>query len=267
MKLGWYFWVFVSLILGCSPMKTTVQTMLDASGEPTKKVVTEEMLQALPEPVQAYLRYTQIVGKKVISTVRLKQAGDFRLKPKQSFKTMRAVQYFNVDSQEFYWQGKVSGVTATDCFIKGKGRLTVKLLGLFKVADAKGPQVDQGELLRFLAEGVWFPSIYADSTIRWQSLGKRKARASIVKNGISVSADFYFNEQHQVERICAKRYMERDGAFELRDWEIRIGDYQTFDDVRIPVRADVIWKLEEGDFCWYKPRILEIHYNVNTLFD
>ena len=40
----------------------------------TRKI-TEEDLKGLPEPVQRYLRYTQIIGKEKARTVRLKQRG------------------------------------------------------------------------------------------------------------------------------------------------------------------------------------------------
>ncbi|GAB4180499.1 MAG: hypothetical protein Kow00108_16890 [Calditrichia bacterium] len=223
--------------------------------------VTENDLQSLPEVVQKYLRFTGIVGKKMIKTVRLRQRGDFRLKPDQNFKKMEAVQYFNVDLMEFYWKGKVMIVTATDRFIEGKGDLMVKLLGLFKVAYAEGPEVDQGEILRFLAEGVWFPSVFVKDYIMWEEIDDHTAKATITHNNLRATATFFFNEKNQVEKITAKRYMERDGKFELKDWEIIIKEYKEFNDIRIPYRSEVIWKLENGDFCWYKPEVYEIEYN------
>ena len=58
------------------------------------KVITEEDVQNLPEPVQRYLRYTQIIGKEEINTVRLKQGGYFRMKEDQKWMSITAEQYF-----------------------------------------------------------------------------------------------------------------------------------------------------------------------------
>ncbi len=255
--------LWIVLNTGCTTMNKTIIKMFDNATPGNRGVVTEEDIKSLPEVIQNYLHYTGIIGKEKIRTVRLRQQGGFRLKPGEDFKTMSAVQYFNVDDIEFYWRGKVSVVTATDRFLGGKGDLTVRLLDLIKVSYADGPEVDQGEILRFLAEGVWFPSVFVNDYIRWEALGERSARATIVQNGLSASADFYFNDQYQVSKIIANRYMEKDGTFKMAVWEIRIKRYTEFNGIRIPQESHVIWKLEEGDFCWYKPEIQDIEYNVS----
>lgn len=40
-----------------------------------KSVITEEDIKNLPEPVKRYMRYTGVVGKEWITSVRLKQKG------------------------------------------------------------------------------------------------------------------------------------------------------------------------------------------------
>ncbi len=39
------------------------------------EIVTEEDVARLPEPVQRYMGYTKVIGKKKVSCVRLKQKG------------------------------------------------------------------------------------------------------------------------------------------------------------------------------------------------
>lgn len=251
---------------GCSSMKNTINDMYQDIGKINPEKITEDDIKQVPEIVQNYLRFTNIIGKQRIKSVRLKQTGDFRLKPEQGFKKMRAVQYFNVDSVEFYWKGKVNIITAVDKFINGKGSLTVKLLGLIRVARAEGPEADQGEILRFLAEGVWFPSVFINDYITWELLDDHSAKATIRVNGISASAVFHFNDKYEVEKITAKRYMESDGKFKLEDWEIQIIGYKEFSGIMIPDRANVIWKLSSGDFCWYKLEISEIEYNNPSIY-
>ena len=150
---------------------------------PTEIVIAED-LEGLPEPVQRYLKYTQIVGKEKIKTVRLEQGGYFRMKEDQKWMPIKAEQYFNVDSVEFIWIAKVKvaplvSIHAKDEFIDGKGNLVVKALGLIKVADASGYEVDHGEIMRFLAECVWFPSAFLNDNIRWEAIDNSSAKATI----------------------------------------------------------------------------------------
>lgn len=261
------FTLFVLLIIttgGAFAMNKTVTAMFRNTETADIEKITEADIKPLPEVVQNYLRFTNIIGKEKIKTVRLKQGGDFRLKPDQNFKTMTAEQYFNVDSIEFYWQGKVNIITAADKFIGGKGNMKVKLFGLIKVAEEEGPEIDQGEILRFLAEGVWFPSVFLNDYISWEALDDHSARATITYKDLSASAIFHFNAKNEIEKITAKRYMGKSG---LKDWEIRILEYKEFHGVRIPGKSEVLWKLSDGDFCWYKPVIFDIEYNNPAIYE
>ena len=234
--------------------------------EITPEIVTDEDMEGLPEPVQRYLRYTQIIGKEKIKTVRLKQGGYFRMKENQKWMPIKAEQYFNVNSVEFIWIAKVRvaplvSIYAKDEFIEGKGNLVVKLLGLIKVVDAKGYEVDHGELMRFLAECIWFPSAFLSDYIRWEAIDNGSAKATISYKGINASAIFHFNEKGEVTKITAKRYREVNGKFALEDWEGQIVEYKTFNGVIIPNKVNIIWKLKTGDFCYDKVEIIDIEYN------
>ncbi|USG99641.1 hypothetical protein K1720_09085 [Thermococcus argininiproducens] len=235
------------------------------------KVITEEDVQDLPEPVQRYLRYTQIIGTEEINTVRLKQDGYFRMKEDQKWMPLTAEQYFRVDSAEFIWIAKVRAapllsIHAKDEFVEGRGNLVVKLLGLITVVDAKGNAVDHGELLRFLAECIWFPSAFLNDYITWESIDNTSAKATITYNGVSASAVFHFNEKGEVTRITAKRYMEVNGEFVLEDWEGQIVEYKMFNGVIVPSKVNIIWKLKTGDFCYDQIEIVDIEYNGLSIY-
>ncbi|MBO8180172.1 MAG: hypothetical protein H0Z19_06780 [Archaeoglobus sp.] len=57
--------------------KEEANEILGDVGEAIPEIVTAEDLEGLPEPVQRYLKYTQIIGKEKITTVRLEQGGYF----------------------------------------------------------------------------------------------------------------------------------------------------------------------------------------------
>ena len=179
---------------------------------------------------------------------------------------IKAEQYFNVDSVEFIWIAKVKvaplvSIHAKDELIDGKGNLVVKLLGLIKVADANGYEVDNGEITRFLAECTWFPSAFLNDYINWEAIDNSSAKATINHNGITASAIFHFNERGEVTKITAKRYREVNGKFALEDWEGQIVEYKSFNGIIVPNKVNVVWKLETGDFCYDKVEIVDIEYN------
>jgi|Deesub1362B_J571_1020462.scaffolds.fasta_scaffold00052_13 hypothetical protein len=241
---------------------------IEESGETgaAPEVITEADIGGLPEPVQRYLKYTQIIGKEKIKTVRLKQGGYFRMKEDQKWMPIEAEQYFNVDSAEFIWAAKVKfapflSIYAKDEFIDGKGSLVVKLLGFIKVVDAKGYEVDHGEIMRFLAECIWFPSAFLNDYIKWEAIDDESAKATISYQGVSASATFHFNEKGEVMSITAKRYREVDGEFILEDWEGQILEYKMFNGVIVPSKVNIIWKLDTGDFCYDKIEVVDIEYN------
>lgn len=231
-----------------------------------KEVITEEDIKGLPEPVQKYMKYTQMVGKEKIKTVRLKQGGYFRMNEDQKWMPIEAEQYFNVDSAEFIWVARVKFapflyIYAKDEFIDGRGNLVVKLLGLITVADAKGYEVDHGELMRFLAECIWFPSAFLNDYMEWEAVDENSARATITHGKISASVTYHFNEKGEVTSITAKRYREVNGEFVLEDWEGQILEYSEFNGLTVPSRVDIIWKLDTGDFSYDRIEVVEIEYN------
>lgn len=71
--------------------------------EQKQVIVTEEMLQKLPDPVKRYLVYSGVVGKPIVQTVRLKQVGKIRKDTKQPWMNFEAKQYYSVSPPGFVW--------------------------------------------------------------------------------------------------------------------------------------------------------------------
>ncbi len=133
-------------------------------------IVTEAMLAPLPEPMQRYLRYSGIVGKPMIHTVRLKQAGRFRTGPDQAWLDFTAEQYYTVDTPGFVWNTtmRIHGIpflVGRDLYQNATGNMQITIGALITVANGRGPQMDQGTMLRYLNEMMWFPTAYLGDNI------------------------------------------------------------------------------------------------------
>jgi Family of unknown function (DUF6920) len=57
-------------------------------------------------------------------------------------------------------------ISATDQFSDGHGSIHIKLLSLITVANACGPEMDQGSVLRYLAEMIWFPTAWLSDYVQ-----------------------------------------------------------------------------------------------------
>jgi hypothetical protein len=240
---------------------------LNESGRSTQSV-TREMIAGLPPVVRTWMEHTNIVGHSVISTVHLRQRGAMRTKPDGNWMAVEAEQYFTVGKPGFHWTADVDvaplvSMYGRDQYLAGRGALLISLFGLIPVADSKGPEVDQGSMLRYLAETAWFPSAILHPSIVWEQLDQLRARATMSYGGITSSGVFTFNKDRDLVCFDAKRYYDRPEGATLEDWHIEndLSSIRYFHGIRMATRSTVSWKLASGDFTWFKLEVFDVEYN------
>lgn len=258
---------FIANIRFNQNVNTEVRELFDSTATEKNEIIRKEDLAGLPDIVQKWLETSGVVGRERIRTVRLKQKGLMRTKPDGPWMAAEAEQYFTVDEPGFIWKAKVKMapllyLAGKDRYYEGRGIMNIKLLSLIPVVDSKGKEVDQGTMLRYLAELQWFPTAALSNYIKWEEIDAHSARATMSYKGVTASGVFTFNEQGELTDFLAKRYREVNGKYELTDWGGITKEYRDFNGIRIPNKGDVIWKLETGDFDWYRWEITEIEYNT-----
>jgi hypothetical protein len=129
------------------------------------------------------------------------------------------------------------------------------------IADGRGSKIDQGTLLRYLGESVWFPSAALASYIRWEPIDDSSATATISYAGVSASGVFTFDDQGRFLRMTARRYKDGAESASPETWEVRASAWGSMSGVSLPVEGAVTWKLRTGDFECYRWKIAAIHYN------
>jgi hypothetical protein len=242
-----------------------VDDLFAASRGQETGVVTEADLANLPEPVQGWLRWAGVVGKERVATARLKQDGDFRLNPDQKWMPFAAEQYFTTDPPGFVWSVSMRmfpGVTVRgrDRYADGVGGIDMRLLGLVPVAKKSGGGLNQGALLRYLGETIWFPAAALDPAIRWEGMDATSARATMSEGGVTASATFTFDGQGRPVDVSADRYNDAKGR--LEPWSAPVRAYGEPGGVRVPVAGDGVWHYADGDFVYIRWRITQVEYNV-----
>lgn len=235
------------------------------------RTITAADLQGLPSSVQKWLQRSNVVGKQRVSTVRFKQRGVIRTGKDQPWMPFTAVQYYTVAKPGFIWSARVKAaplvqLVGRDRYFDGKGHMLIKLLALKTVADGKGDEMNQGALLRFLSEIIWFPTAALSEYIKWEPVDETSARANMSYKGVTADGVFQFNEEGDVTRFVAKRYRTVDGGYTKDTWSGVVSDYREFSGIRIPTTAEVMWNLETGDFSYFKGEVTEIEYDVPAAY-
>ena len=136
----------------------------------------------------------------------------------------------------------------------------IKLLSLIPVVDAVGPKIDQGTMLRFLGELIWFPSAALSPYLTWKALDANRARATMTYQGRTVSGVFEFNAEGDFVSFRCDRYYGGEESSKLEKWYIPATAWGAPGGVRIPTTGDVIWELEAGDFKYYRWEIAKVAY-------
>jgi len=242
-------------------VKSEVLELFKSFGD-SDKVITEEDISGLPEPVKRYLRYTKTVGKKRIHSARVKQRGKFKGEESGKWMTLEADQYYNVDRRGFIWfavmkPAPMMPICVRDSYLNGKGRILGKFFSLFTVIEADGPEIDQGALIRYFNEMMFFPTSFLNGNIKWKPIDNNSAKATLSDRGLEVSAVLYFNEKGELTDFIAERYM----MDKMETWSTPIEGYSEFNGWILPSKGRGIWKLESGNFCYIHLEILEIEFN------
>ncbi len=252
-------------------LRNEVQLMFKHIESLPTELITEADLAKLPEAVQRWLRRAGVVGKPRVNCVRLKQRGRFRQKPGQAWMPFEAEEYFSSDPPAFVWSvsmraAPLFSVKGRDLYSEGRGNMLIRPLGLFTAADARGPEIDQGALTRFLNEIMWFPDAALNDYVVWEAIDDDAARATMTYGGVSASAVFHFSASGDLVTMVAERYRSLGDSFSLDTWSTPISAYGEFQGRRLPVQGEGVWHLADGDFAYIRIELLEIEYDVAEVY-
>lgn len=214
----------------------------------------------LPAPVERY-RQLAVGARAPVHTLILQHRGTFRMSPTAKASAIRGTQLFTADPPGFVWMGRVRiapglWIDARDMSVAGEGSMRVLVDDVVPVVDAHGSQIDQGSLLRLLAEMVWYPtSLFDGRAVTWSAIDADHARATLETGGHSVSGIFEFGSDGMPVCMTADRYTDKG---DLRPWGGVYRDWRTVSGMRVPFEAEVTWELESGP-CTYA------HWRVDSM--
>lgn len=223
-------------------------------------------LATLPPPVAHWLEEAGVVGRRRTVSVIVEQHGEMQTSADDAWMPFTARQWILTATPGFLWLADVEGprglpLVGRDRYLDGRGSMRIELLSLVPVADASGPKIDQGALVRFLAEIVWYPSAAVAPYLHWEASGPRAARATMRIGNIEAVGEFSFDSAWRVVRFRAKRYR----ADRLEDWFINNDPkaFRVMDGVRIPTHSSITWSgADRKPWTWLRLDIVGLKRNA-----
>lgn len=251
------------LLLGNITMRLKFKKQIKVLYENTENISAQtysvSLLNDLPEPVQRYFKLVLKDGQPYISSARLEHTGVFKTDLKKDYIKIKGEQYFSVVKPQFIWKGTTLIFTAIDRYVTDQGSLKVFLLNLFKVVDSKGSTLDEGELQRWMAESVWFPTnLLPSEMVKWTAIDANSAKLSFHYKEISFEFIVIFNAIGEITTMQTERFMTNE---KRETWLCKMSNYKEANGIVIPFSAEVIWLLPAGDYSYAKFEVQKIKYN------
>jgi hypothetical protein len=238
---------------------------LTAAASQDVRVVTEDMLRALPAPVQRYLAQSGVVGRAIPNTIRLTQSGRIRSGKDASWMNLEAEEFYSTNPPAFVWKASLPArslpvVLGRDEYLDGQGSILMKMGSLFPVAQAEGGALNEAALMRYLNEMMWFPAAFLGSNVTWTAIDDGSAQVALGDRGMSATATMFFDAEGKPVNFRATRFNTTTGKLET--WETPVTAYGTFAGVNLPVKGSAVWKLADGDVTYIELEIPLVEYDL-----
>lgn len=223
-------------------------------------------VEGLPVPVQRGLHRAGVVGGEIPAAVRVLQEGKIRTRADGRWLRFTAEEDYTLDPPGFVWNASLllAGVRAgraTDSFVDGRGRMRVKLFGVFTVVDASGDDMDQGSLMRWLNETMWFPAVWATEAISWEPVNDNAAIGSVAVGGLTASAEFLFDDDGRLVDFRTDRFRSVGSGFEMTPWSTPLVEHRDFHGVVLPSVGSAVWTLDHDAFEYIRLRVTDVAYS------
>lgn len=256
-------------------MKAAAGRGTDASVEADRARVdlAGSRIEALPAPVQRYLRLVLRDRQPLARRTRIEWDGEFRLieerRTDAAWRPFEATQVFTFPPPGFVWDARIRmapliDIRVRDSYVAGRGAMQGAAFGVVRIVDAGGArELDEGALQRLLGECVWLPAaLLPGGALQWTAMDDTHARATLTDAGHSVSMEFEFAQTGEiVGAFTPHRYRSRGNEFVSTPFG---GVYRRYEDrggVLVPAEAEVYWMLQGKRVPYWRGQLRTIAFD------
>ena len=209
---------------------------------PFAAVRDEADLVDLPTPLAAYVRRSGALGQPRVVSFHADFHGRIRSGPDAAWMPFTGQQvntYGPRPQRIFLMDATRSGlpVTVLHVFADTTATMRVKLLSLFTVVDASGPEMDRGETVTVFNDlVVMAPGAIVDAPATWEAIDDLHVRGTFTDGGETVSATLTFNAEHDLVDFVSddRTRASADGkTFTPRRWSTPLAGHHEIDGHRV----------------------------------
>lgn len=237
-------------------------------------IVTEADIAPLPKQIQKYLRFAGVVGKPRISNTHIVSVGTMRRSLNDEWMDITARQYdfFDGDARIFYIQSSLFGIPfdGLHLFTDDSASMQIAIASIFPVVDARGDTMTHSETVTFFNDMCLFaPSSLISKHIQWRQIDSLTIDARFANGANVITATLCFDTTGAlVNFISDDRSMTDDGNIYRRyRWTTPVKQYAAIAGRNVPVYAEAIWGLPEGNFLYARYKTVSIDYNCRTFIE
>lgn len=220
-------------------------------------LVTPDHLAHLPEPARRHLLFAGVVGRPADRSFEAELPGWFRLRPGRRWAACVSSQRNTAPDvrREFRMRTSLAHLIplrATDTYADGRGHLHATALGLVTVADRRGPEIDAGELVTFLADAVLLaPSMLLSLPVTWEEADENGYRVALTDHGRTVTG------RVRVDGRGAPRAFTTDDRWAVlpeglvrTTWSTPVDGWHLDSGRLRPRHGMAVWHLPDGPFAY-----------------
>ena len=211
---------------------------------------------ALVAALKTYLFPNGESAARGISGIRAVQRGEIRSSPEARWNPFVASEFVDATKTSFCWEARlgagVFAVTVTDAYAEGEGRLVLKK-GPLQLKKLTGPDVDQGELQRYLGYvGYCPPMMLNNPSLQFAAVGERTLKVSDRHDKTGASVEMQLGEDGRPVLIRAVRPMVVGKRVIPTAWSAIGRDPQEWEGMRVWRHMEAVWHLPGGPFTYVR---------------
>jgi len=196
-----------------------------------------------------------------VRAVKMEEKGEIRMSEAARWIPFTSEQWIQARQSSFRWEARLAtsravSVALTDAYEHQRGRVTVKLAGLVPVKKITGPQVDQGELQRYLASILYCPAIFLNhASLECTPAGPTTLRLRDREGPDNATVDLDLDESGH-PHLCRAERPRLVGRQSLpTPWMGSCLEHREREGMNVAHRIEVIWQLADGPFTYYRSEV------------
>ncbi|MEZ5718718.1 MAG: DUF6544 family protein [Burkholderiaceae bacterium] len=226
-----------------------------------------EGLEALPTPVQRYLRYAFPQGVPAATHVEMQMQGNFRRPGTESFAPTSASQTAATRTPAMAFDATtpiVPGIWARayDAYANGQMEMKARILSAITVVDEhSSPELNRISLRRWLLESPTYPqALLPGGVVRWEPVDDRTARAVATDRGMTTSLLARFGDDGRLASFQAEEDGDLTTPYHGSGEHVARSDYRLVQGIRVPMGFTISRMAKGRIMPFWEGRITSIRF-------